>query len=278
MTPAPFTQPSTTNEVTFFGSFADDLGLSLHPADSTYRPAYQALNQSAIFGNRSTLIATRAQHLTTGQHHANISTPSIPIFTLCLVCLYCYILYRFSRSMGLLIKNAFSIEATITVMDNQSLDFRKMLRYGVVLFVASLSLLATLKIQTLTTINSYIVLGGTILSLTLIVSLRSLILHTITFISRDRTSMQQINQVSRYNVTVFSILFTPLTFVCILFETTQIISVIALCLFALYHTIRIYNLFKANKFSFLQWILYLCSVELFPLSLVLAVGLKSNVI
>ncbi|WP_300744567.1 DUF4271 domain-containing protein [uncultured Rikenella sp.] len=238
------------------------------------RPAGSA---AEVWGGRSTL----SEELTPHGGLVPVSPPADPwqtsVVMVVLICFYCYVLYRFRRDMVSCLKNIGHTEDTLTLMEGQGADFVYFLRSGIALAVlaGSALVMAWLEIRW-PRIESYYLFIGSVVLFLLIVLYRRILFRVLRWLTDDKSVFQEITFINRIDVTFISLLYAPLAIVIGVSGRLFAFGLVVLGGLVVYHFIALYKYFRLRSFSKLQWILYLCFVEILPVSFILALAIRQS--
>ncbi len=238
------------------------------------RPAGSA---AEVWGGRATL----SEELTPHGGLVPVSPPADPwqtsVVMVVLICFYCYVLYRFRRDMVSCLKNIGHTEDTLTLMEGQGADFVYFLRSGIALAVlaGSALVMAWLEIRW-PRIESYYLFIGSVVLFLLIVLYRRILFRVLRWLTDDKSVFQEITFINRIDVTFISLLYAPLAIVIGVSGRLFAFGLVVLGGLVVYHFIALYKYFRLRSFSKLQWILYLCFVEILPVSFILALAIRQS--
>lgn len=194
-----------------------------------------------------------------------------------LICFYCYILYRFRRDLMSCLKNVGNTEDTLTLMAGQGADFIYFLYSGMALATlggASL-VMAWLEIQ-LPQVESYYLFAGAVIAFLGIILYRKIAFGVMRWLTDDKGVFQEITFINRINITFIAIFYTPLAVIIGVSGRLFELGMVILAGLAVYHFIALYKYFKMRSFSKLQLILYLCTVEILPVSFIIALAIRKS--
>lgn len=205
----------------------------------------------------------------------NVDSQQWHVATLVVVvmCIYCYVLFRFIRPIRLIFKNSFAIGSTLAIIENPSRDFNKFLSISrfMALFALSITVMtAVMKNVKLTPEYNIVVFLVAVVLLALINLIRGIIRQSAGKITQTSQFFEYIGAIESFNIALISVIITPLAIALPFWEPIFKVTVYTLSGTYLYHIIRLYAFIKGKKFSFMQWFLYLCGVELAPLCVIVA--------
>ena len=201
---------------------------------------------------------------------------------------YAYLVFRFRSQIVLLAKASLIKGYLNNIIEEQSVTFRSFITAFNIIGVGSL-LAFTVKAYLLWAeqgavperITDYIpfiapTLLGVILSILLY---RRIINAAISKLSMQRNLIAQIQLFNRIVFTFFSLIITPLI---VFFGLTDMplgsveltVIVILLVILLLYYLVKSFSFFVERKISILQWFLYLCAVEIWPISFYVLFALR----
>ncbi len=226
--------------------------------------------QSNIFGANSEFSAHFLER-TTPILESLGWTPSwqYTIIVMCFIVLLLVLFYRYSSSIRLLLSNFISVPATQSMLESATVEFNDFLRYSRLLSFLGLSLVLTgIFYHIVSTAESlfYILMVvsiGVLISFTLSVGVRKFI----TLFDYSRGRLSAISSVYSLDVLVFSLFFALPIFAFLSVPIAQLALILLLSLFYFLHIVKIFYIFRQQRFSFLQTFLYLCTVEIAPFTL-----------
>lgn len=194
-----------------------------------------------------------------------------------LICFYCYILYRFRRDMMSCLKNIGNTEDTLTLMEGQGADFVYFLRTGMALAIlggASL-VMAWLEIQ-LPRVESYYLFFGAVAAFLCVVVYRRVAFAVMQWLTDDKEAFRQITFINRVDIAFIAVFYTPLAVIIGVSGRLFELGMVVLAGLVAYHFISLYKYFRIRSFSKLQWFLYLCTVEILPVSFIIALAIRKS--
>ena len=175
------------------------------------------------------------------------------------------------------LKNIGRTEDMLTLMEGQGADFGFFMRSGMVLAVlggASL-VMAWLEIQ-LPRVESYYLFLAAVAAFLGVMLYRRLAFGVMRSLTDDKEVFREITFLNRIDITFIAIFYTPLAVIVgvsgRLFEPGMVV----LAALVLYHFMALYKYFRIRSFSKLQWILYLCTVEILPVSFIIALAIRKS--
>lgn len=244
----------------------------------------KAEDESVVYGQRSTLNPEVISY-DQPQNIARDTSYNSIIFSGLLVLLfifYAIIIFRFRNYIPVLFKSLSLQNKNETGNKEHSIVFKQFVNSLNWLGISAL-LSVMLKIYLIATSSGFRFEGEPGVSydrfvpLVFIAILISIALYRLTahlaiaIVSKDVGTVKEIIWFNRLFMAICVIIFTPvamtLEFIPNDFTTTTLIVIsIPLCLTLIYYVIKSYGFFKSRKFSILPWILYLCGVEILPIS------------
>lgn len=257
-------------------------------ADSTQLNR-QASGPEQIWGaasqlNEQIVVETKPTHATAV--HGGAASENLihtwPMVTLSIVtlCLYCYVLYRFRRDITTAIKNIGHTKDMLTYMEEQGADLVHFLRQGMLLFTLNISLvlLAWPRFGAMQWLqNGYLVAGAVGVGGLLILYV-ALMMRLVGLISGDRRQMQELQFISSVELSMSALVFSPMALVMALSGRFFLFGLLLFMVVYIFHIITLYKYFAMSTFSKFQLILYLCTVEILPVSYILAMAVRESVI
>lgn len=250
-------------------------------ADTTVRPdtawlLRPAPSVDAVWGPSSTL----SESLTPGTFQ-RVEAPREPwqtsVVMVVVICFYCYILYRFRRDMMSCLKNIGHTEDTLTLMEGQGADFVYLLRSGMALAVLSgAALIMTWLELKIPDVESYYLFFGAVAAFLLIVLYRRVAFAVMRWLTDQKELFHEITFINRIDITFIALCYTPLAVIIGVSGRLFELGLVVLALLILYHFTSLYKYFRLRLFSKLQWILYLCAVEILPVSFIIALAIRKS--
>lgn len=209
-------------------------------------------------------------------------THSWPMVTLAIVtlCLYCYVLYRFRRDITTALKNIGHVKDMLTYMEEQGADLVHFLRDGMMLFALNISLvlLAWPRFGSLSWFPSGYLVAGAVGVGALLVLYSAVVMRLIGLISGDRRHMQALQFITSTELSIGTLVFSPVALVMALSGRFFLFGIVVFMIVCFFHVITLYKYFAVSGFSKFQLILYLCTVEILPVSYILAMAVRERVI
>ncbi|HIW11331.1 MAG TPA: DUF4271 domain-containing protein [Candidatus Rikenella faecigallinarum] len=253
----------------------------LSASDTTFHPDTAWLLQPApsaaeVWGPSSTLAETLAPH-TLHRVEAPREPWQTSVVMVVLICFYCYIMYRFRRDMMSCLKNIGNTEDTLTLMEGQGADFVYLLRSGMALAVLSgAALIMTWMELKLPGVESYYLFFGAVAAFLLIVLYRRVAFAVMRWLTDQKELFHEITFINRIDITFIALCYTPLAVIIGVSGRLFELGLVVLALLILYHFTALYKYFRLRLFSKLQWILYLCAVEILPVSFIIALAIRKS--
>lgn len=175
------------------------------------------------------------------------------------------------------LKNIGNTEDTLTLMEGQGVDFIYFLRSGMALAILSGAslVMAWLEIQ-LPRVESYYLFFGAVAAFFCVVLYRRIAFGLMRWLTDDKGVFREVTFINRIDITFIAIFYTPLAVIIGVSGRLFELGVIVLAGFAAYHFISLYKYFRIRSFSKLQWILYLCTVEILPVSFIIALAIRKS--
>lgn len=198
-----------------------------------------------------------------------------------MLCFYCYVIFRFSRPIRMIFKNALSIDATVAMLDNPSRDFNKFMPIAksLLLFILSIIVLVAVKQnQTLPPGLSIVLILAIVIVVSIISMLRVLFRKIAGQITDTEKFFYSISLIEACSISLIATIVTPLAITLPFFPPIFDIAIYTLVIIYLYYLLRLYLTIRGKKFSFMQWFLYLCGVEIAPIAIVVATIVLINTI
>lgn len=244
-----------------------DTAWLLHPARS----------ESEVWGSGSTLSAGMMPRGSLKRVDQGSEPWQTSVVMVVLICFYCYILYRFRRDLMSCLKNIGRTEDTLTLMEGQGADFIHFLRSGMVLAVlggASL-VMAWLEFQ-LPGVESYYLFFWALVAFLGVVLYRRVAFGVMRWLTDDKHIFREVTFINRIDMAFIAVFYTPLAVIIGVSGRFFAVGTCVLAVLVAYHFMSLYKYFRIRSFSKLQWILYLCTVEILPVSFIIALAIRKS--
>lgn len=201
------------------------------------------------------------------------------VIAIIIVCLYNFILYRYRRNITAVVKISGNIENSLTMLHEQPTGNSSFLFSGAVLTILSTVLIlfawfgeANLQFDG-PLWHIFAGLGASIGAVLLYISITTWLIR---WVADARDQIRQIRFLSSCNAAVSSIIMAPVILVIAMSEQFFELGVIICAGLYLFHVFTLYKYFAVSGFSKLQLILYLCTVEILPVSYIIALAVRES--
>lgn len=204
------------------------------------------------------------------------------LFFLAISCFYFYYIWRFRGEMLAGFRSSFSQQRLEASFESRSIEQMHYLRYSRLLIAVNLALVALSLIRYDVFADSGMMIPSDLFfilalsGLCLVGMYRYLAIKVCGWFTEDSTLLERLSFLNKLNFAIVSVVFTPVAIAMVLDRGVVFIGLAILCLLTMYHLLRIIYYFIVCRFGLLQWILYLCAVEIFPLSLLLVLASRYN--
>lgn len=252
--------------------------------DTTAIDTLRLADPSAIFGSSDLLASTYTSDQPLKPYIiAESNSWQMASAILIAICLFSFVLHRYSHQLRLMFKNLGSVTATFNMLENPSRDFAHFINLSRLLLLLSLSISATSLLSVYyPTIELvyYIAITVSVLILFLASWMQNLLNRVCGVMSDQKIIFAQVRKLGNFDAALFTFIYTPLAMITTMSNAMSVWMVVLIAIFAIYHVIRVFTYLKYEKFSFLQWFLYLCGVEILPITIFigLAVRLASSLV
>lgn len=244
-----------------------DTAWLLHPAGSA----------AAVWGPRSTVAPELRPREPVHTVDAAPEPWQTSVVLVVVICFYCYLLNRFRRDMMSCLRNIGNIEDTLTLMEGQGADFAYFLRSGIALAVVSGAalIMVWLELQ-LPAVESYYLFFGAVAAFLLVALYRRIAFGVMRWLTDSKNLFDEITFINRIDIVFIAIFYTPLAIIVGISGRLFVLGTIVMAGLILYHFVALYRYFRLRSFSKLQWILYLCTVEILPVSFIIALAIRKS--
>lgn len=203
--------------------------------------------------------------------------------------LACYLLYRYRGSIGMLFKMQTHRVPLEKVYEEQTLFFKNFLRISLVLMALLAGGIAVRlcdfwqlsdRLPGLSRRGINLVVPAVLAAIGGVMLYRYLANRLISGVTQNSLFFDRYRFMNRVFSALSAVALTPLFLVCALYDGEAVRWVVYLMLAVMgllagAYLGTSYRFFVVRNVSILQWILYLCAVEIFPLSLLLFAGLRN---
>jgi hypothetical protein len=253
-------------------------------------PPETAASAAELFGPRSQFESARISVEPPHRNPKNLHLdhPALDIGAILLFFLFLLHLFRHRTSIGLLFRSLLSPGQFDSLMENQSVSFRLCLSNGYGISLLSLLIIgfkwSDIWAHASTALpfpSPWIpfLLPGVIGALLAILIYKQIATGIIALLSGKYGQMDKIRQFNRFYAAVASNFLAPAALLTALAEPSAwrwllTAQVIVLIILVLYYLTKSFSFFLSRKIPILQWILYLCAVEIWPVSFLLLFALR----
>lgn len=236
----------------------------------------RAVSPSEIFSSSSVLnaeLAVESGDIAMIAH--SFVAWQVSVFLLFVLFYYSFVVYRFQGPMlSTLFRVALSTKKTIKAYEVKSNEQNSLTFHGTLLSILMFSCYAIA--YTHVTVNAYplVMLSAAVLISILFCIYKYLIIVIAQYFSDSKVFFASLEAINRHTITLWGVLIAPVAVASAIVNTDSHMAIwIYLCLWICYIW-KIFKLFVSNGFGGLQWILYLCTVELLPVSFLVALVVK----
>lgn len=285
-------QPKTTWELKIdTSSVADWRSVGLQPARSA----------AQLWGERSVVAQTAARGQME-QGWVEIGPPQpgrvqnqtdpwqTTVTMVVLICFYCHLLYRFRREILSCLRNLGHTQDTFLLLDGQGVGFAQFLRSGALLAVLSCAALVMTWLERLTDAaavevpiqaepagvpvkNFYLFLAA-LGALGLVVLYRWLALRVMCWFTQTQGIFREVRFLEGVHLSLIALFYAPVAIIIGLSERFFMVGVVLLVGWGIFHVVTLYNYFRLRDFSGVQYFLYLCTIEILPISFLIALAVR----
>ena len=228
---------------------------------------------NAVFGDGSTVNPDLTGLPATADVPAFPASWQFIVYLLLILFFYSGVIFRYRTPVKELFKSAFSLQKTLNFYEMQSNDMAALLRYGVILIMLSVAAIISdtvLRLGTVDPRQAYIAVGAALALTAAIAVFRAAAIGAMRMMSDSGEVCKRLRFLNRHFMTAAGITITPLIVTAGLAGLPLDILPTPLALLLLYHFGRLLKYFISNEFSVLHWFLYLCTVEILPVSFIFA--------
>lgn len=252
---------------------------SLYDIDSSAISALQPLvkvhSASEIFSAGSTLGAQMTPDIAPHALVVQITQPwEISLFILLTLCYYIYILYRYWDVIPTTFRVAMSVGKTLNLYQQQNNEQK---RFGIntfALFIMSLTVTVVEVSDNFINATPILFVGIVFVALCLLFTFKYIAVTICRSFSDDKPAFHDLNRINLHTISLFSIIYTPIAIAAATGDSQNTMLLVIVAVLWIYYIIRLFGLFMQRGFGKLQWILYLCAVELLPSSYLIAMAFR----
>ena len=241
-----------------------------------------------FFGPASEIVSGHAASPHMIDHFPWIDSYAYEALVIALFILACYLLYQYRSSIGILFKMQTHRVPLEKVYEEQTLFFKNFLRIALGM-MALLAVGIVVRLGDFWQVSHWLprfsraesnwIVLGVLIACAGVMLYRYLANLLIGGVTQNRQFFDRYRFMNRVFSALSGVLLTPFFLLCALYEGVGVrwiiylmIGMIALLVGGYLESS--YRFFVSRNVSILQWILYLCTVEIFPLSLLLFAGLR----
>ncbi len=235
--------------------------------DGTEVESQRVCASSDIFGYSSSVELTSLEQ-PYGAGLLDIQVDSLlSIIVLVIMVLYCYMIYRYSSVMRISLKNIVSLSSTVGIFSLAKKEFLRYVSLGELISVVCLSAVLAKYTPSVGEYSELYYFVGAFL-LCGVVRMWGVVWQRI-FSNFDYRAerWRDLRNLTRFDLAILSVVVAPLVVVSLPVGMDSNFVLAGGAVAYLYHFLRIVGYFKSVRFSFLQSFLYLCAVEMVPITL-----------
>ncbi len=199
-----------------------------------------------------------------------------------LICFYCFLLYRFRREILSCLRNLGHTQDTFLLLDNQGVGFAQFLRSGTLLAVLSCSAILMTWLERLTAgampapigVQNYYLFIGAAVALGLVMLYRWVALRVMCWFTDVKGIFREVRFLDGVHLALIALFYAPVAIIIGLSGRFFLVGVVLLGIWGLFHVAALYNYFRLRDFSRMQYFLYLCTVEILPISFLIALAVR----
>ncbi len=196
---------------------------------------------------------------------------------LLLLCVYCYFLYRFRRNIVQCVRCVGNVRATLGITDSQDSSFGRFTWEGALLSVLCFSFLLTSwadRHDLLSGAGTYLVFLGSAAAFGVLILYQQILTGLIGLAGGHPELRREMSLLNRMDFTTLALVYAPLSILGSAGSTLLWIALGSVLLLLLYHAAMLWGYFRLRLFSNFQFILYLCTVEILPVSFAMALAVR----
>lgn len=265
----PETQPSTKSPTLSLDLLLPPLSDTIIQPTSTIQKAH---NAAEIFSSSSRLSTETDSRIATNQLSATPQTWQSSVFLALVLCYYLFIFYRHPKNILPILNISFSMKKTLTFFEIQNNDQINLTRHSTILSLLTISIYALSMTQH--RIDSMLLPAIVISSVSIWFIYKFIILNICTVFSDEKDVFQDFKKIVNHSTSIFAIIATPIIIASAIDQTDSTIATVTMITLWIYYSLRILVFFVNNGFGGLQWFLYLCAVELLPISFAVAIATR----
>lgn len=249
----------------------------------TVRSSSDTVSLFDIMGPHATLLTTERGSAMAKKSTNYLQNAYDIIMILVIVVIYTRLIYLHKNLIPTIFKAEFYSYSATTLMDSFDVNVTKFIKWANVMFILSVSLFVySLCIDTFSDAPAIVrsnLLPGVALLMLMYILWRKTTNAIIRNISGNSPFFDKIEFNNSLTFSFWAIIFTPLVLASAfapspLFYSLRYIMIAVLSIAVLQHTVELFRLFLKQKVSFIQYILYFCTVELLPISFVIVLTYK----
>lgn len=247
------------------------------PSDTLLQPVVittKAQTQAQVFSSSSYLnteIKVDNNRVSTNQTPMTDSW-QVSLFLMLVLGYYMFVLYRYMPLFSTVFRVGFSLKKTLTLYEIQNNEQTVLVAHCRVLTVMLISMVGYNLIQVEGQIQPFAVIGAIVGAVFVMQLYKWAVLKICDVMSESGDVFIFMSQVRNHTFILVSIIGIPVGVVASIYPGDNYIVIFSLILLWLYAITRILILFLNCGFGVLRWIVYLCAVELLPVSYLVAIA------
>lgn len=239
-----------------------------------------AADSHQIYGSSSVLNPDLTLGADTAIHITGLDPFYVPLLCVefALLISFYILIYRYWWQLEVFVKSALSLFKSLLLIENRSVDVDSFMTYSTLLLYASIWITAFYAISQfnigIIDYSPWLLLLILLAPLCFLWLYRRLAHWICGVMGNNKEFYHQLRFFNKILFAFMSLIYIPVLLV-VMFAGLNVYYLIALlAVLAVFYLERIYKYFNHRGFALLQWILYLCTVEILPVSFM--VGLMLN--
>lgn len=234
----------------------------------------RADSPAEIFSSRSTL-GTEITPQGDLQPAVPTSQPwQISIFLMLVLCYYIYVVFRHRSIIINVLRISTSVGKTLSAYESRNTAETQLASRSMALCMLALTTIAISLGVSVNQMHVLATLGVIMAAMAALFIYKYVIISICAKFSDNKTPFSNISRINSHSVTLLAIFYTPVAIATCIDQHDSRFALYILAALWIYYAARLFKLFITNGFGKLQWILYLCTVEILPVSYLIALSVQ----
>lgn len=193
---------------------------------------------------------------------------------LILLMLFCFAVYRFANVARASFKAVFSTSDARSLFESSTVEFTRYIRYGFVMFMLSVAIMVDGMTDDVG--GDFLQIVGLFFVMIVASLISGAVVRLVGYFDHNAARWAELRAIRKLDRTVGAYFFAVPVIIFSYSSSMHIVLWIMVCVAIGIYFFRLLLFFIRRGFSFLQWILYLCAVEIAPFALLWGIASRLN--